>query len=59
MLRLEGVKGNANVRLPERCHIATSMLDGARLPTTAQDSSAAAGRGSEGRRGGGPILALF
>ncbi len=31
MLRLEGVKGNAKVRLPERCHIETSMLDGIRL----------------------------
>jgi hypothetical protein len=26
MLRLEGVKGNAKVRLPERGHIETSML---------------------------------
>jgi len=33
MLRLEGVKGNAKVRLPERCrHIETSMLDGTILP---------------------------
>ncbi len=34
MLRLEGVKGNAKVRLPERRHIKNSMLDGAILPTT-------------------------
>ncbi len=32
MLRLEGVKGNAKVRLPERGHIETSMLDGTILP---------------------------
>jgi len=31
MLRLEGVKGNAKVRLPERGHIETSMMDGIRL----------------------------
>ncbi len=32
MLRLEGVKGNAKVRLPERGHIETSMMDGTILP---------------------------
>ncbi len=52
MLRLEGVKGNAKVRLPERGHIETSMIDGTTLPTTQGiRSSAVAGLGSAGRRG--------
>ncbi len=32
MLRLKGVKANAKVRLPERGHIETSMMDGTILP---------------------------
>ena len=35
MVRLEGVKGNAKVKLPERRrHIETSMRDGTILPAT-------------------------
>ncbi len=30
------------IKLPERCHIETSMLDGRRLASTAQDLSALA-----------------
>jgi hypothetical protein len=37
MVRLEGIKCNAKVRLPERRHIEMSKRDGTRLPTTAQD----------------------
>ena len=59
MLRLEGVKGNAKVRLPERGHIETPIMDGTIYSLlTASGSSAAAGRGSEGRRGGGPSLPI-
>ena len=44
-------------RLPEG-YIETLLLDGSILTTMAQGSSAAAGRGSEGRRGGDPIQEL-
>jgi len=43
MVRLEGIKRNAKVRLPERkSHIETSMMDETRLPTMVQETSAAA-----------------
>ncbi len=47
------------IRLPERSHIETSIMDGTILTTMAQDSSAATGPGSEGRRGGSRIVGLF
>ena len=31
MVRLKGIKGNAKVRLPERSHIGTSMMDEKKL----------------------------
>ncbi len=60
MLPRRRVKGNGKgceFRLPERCrHIETSMMDGTRLPTTAPNSSAAEGRGSEGLSGGSKLI---
>ncbi len=43
--------GFCTVRLLKKVHIEMSMRDGSILPATAPSSSAAAGLGSEGRRG--------